>query len=58
MISRLRRTLLAAIGRPRLRPVAADAAAARAAPPTRNDADRRFDAARERLKAAIPPPAD
>jgi hypothetical protein len=55
VISRLRRTLLAAIGRPR---PSLPAPAVRRRAGTRNDADRRFDAARERLKAAIPPPAD
>jgi hypothetical protein len=59
VIERLQRTLLAAIGRPR-RPMTA---AATAIPRTRHtktrtDMDRRVDAARQRLKATIPPPAE
>jgi hypothetical protein len=57
VISRLRRAVLAAIARPRPSlPAIAPRRRRRAG--TRNDVERRLDAARERLKAAIPPPAD
>jgi hypothetical protein len=50
VISFVRRVLLEAIGRRPALPGAAGGA--------RSDSDRRFDDARRRLKATIPPPAD